>query len=99
MKQLGLFYKERGMALVETAEAIHGTWVKQADATIEWLAMKGVPFTAEDVRAYVGDPAHPNAMGARLNAAARKGIIVKAGTIKASRPERHANEMRQWVGK
>jgi hypothetical protein len=37
-------------------------------------------------------------MGARLNAAARKGIIVKAGTIKASRPERHANEMRLWRG-
>jgi hypothetical protein len=91
--------KRRGMAIVETAEAIHGRWVKQADATIEWLAMKGDPFSAEDVRAYVGDPAHPNAMGARINAAARKGLIIKAGTVKADRPERHANEMRLWIGR
>ena len=97
-EQLGLDLAERGMAVVETAEAIHGTWVKEADAVIWWLAHKGVPFTAEDVRAYVGDPIHPNAMGARLNAAAKKGWITKAGVIKASRPERHANEMRQWVG-
>jgi hypothetical protein len=90
--------KQRGMAIVETAEAMHGRWVKQADATIEWLAMKGVPFSAEDVRDYVGDPAHPNAMGARINAAAKRGLIVKAGTVKAHRPERHANEMRLWVG-
>jgi hypothetical protein len=102
MKQMEMFTgrgrKERGMAIVETAEAIHGKWVKEADAAIWWLASKGQPFSAEDVRAYCGDPAHPNAMGARLNAAAKKGWIVRAGYIHATRPERHANEMRLWVG-
>lgn len=96
--QLGLFYKERGMRLAETAEAIHGEWVKKADAAIWWLAHKGLPFSAEDVRAYAGEPTHPNAVGARFNAAARRGWIVKAGTVKASRSERHANEMRLWIG-
>jgi hypothetical protein len=37
-------------------------------------------------------------MGARINAAAKRGLIVKAGTVKAHRPERHANEKRLWVG-
>jgi hypothetical protein len=37
-------------------------------------------------------------MGARINAAAKRGVIVKAGVVKASRTERHANEMRLWVG-
>jgi len=97
--QLGLFYKERGMAIVETAEAIHSDWIEQADFWIETLAAVGRPFSAEDVRRRVGPPAHPNALGARMNAAAKRGLIVKAGTVKASRPERHANEMRLWVGR
>ena len=104
--QLGLFYKERGMAIVETAEAIHSDWIERADDAIRELAGtrfaftgEPIPFTAEDVRARVGPPAHPNSMGARMNAAAKRGLIVKAGTVKASRPERHANEMRLWVGR
>lgn len=95
-EQMGLFYKERGMALADGAE--DDRWRKQCDATIEWLAMKRIPFSAEDVRAYVGEPSHPNAMGARFNAAARRGIIVKAGRVQAQRAERHANEMSSWIG-
>jgi hypothetical protein len=96
--QLGLFYQQRGMAIVETAEAIHGRWVERADWTIRNLAARREPFSAEDVRRIAGDPVHPNAMGARINAAAKRGVIVKAGVVKASRTERHANEMRLWVG-
>ena len=100
--QLSLFdgeaRKQRGMAAVETAEAIHGAWVERADAEILFLARTGIPFSAEDVRRTAGDPVHPNAMGARFNAAARRGLIRKAGVIKADRSERHANEMRLWIG-
>ena len=95
-EQTGIWFKERGMALADGAE--DEKWKKQCDATIEWFAMKRIPFTAEDVRAYVGAPSHPNAMGARFHAAAKRGIIVKAGRVKAQRAERHANEMSSWVG-
>lgn len=90
--------KQRGMALAETAEAIGGEWVNLADRAIYRLAHEGAPFSAEDVARLAGRPTHPNAMGARINAAARKGLIVKAGTVTASRPERHRNEMRLWRG-
>ena len=90
--------KQRGMRLAETAEAIHDDWVETADYAIEHLCAEGRPFSAEDVRRLVGPPSHPNAMGARINAAARRGLIVKVGTITATRPERHANEMRLWRG-
>lgn len=90
--------KQRGMAIVETAEGIHTGWVTRADAAIAQLAQRGTPFSAEDVAAIAGRPDHPNAVGARFNAAARRGIIVKAGVVKASRPERHRNEMRLWIG-
>ena len=90
---------ERGMALAETAEAIHGRWVHKADLVIRLLAHKRVPFTAEDVRHAAGDPTHPNAMGARLNAAARKGIIECTGITTATRADRHASVLRVWVGK
>ena len=99
MKQLGLFYQQRGMAIAETAEAFHSGWIELADQVIARLASYGEPFSAEDVRRWAGDPVHPNAVGARFNAAARRGLIVKWGSVKATRPERHANEMRLWVGK
>ena len=102
-RQLALFdgaaRGQRGMAVAETAEAIHGDWVKRADLAIRLFASGGQPFTAEDVRRHVGDPVHPNAMGARLNAAARKGIIECTGITTATRADRHASVLRVWVGK
>jgi len=89
---------QRGMRLAETAEAIHDDWVERADHAIWRLARGGVAFSAEDVRMLAGEPAHPNAMGARINAAARRGIIIKAGFVTASRPERRAGEQRLWRG-
>src|SRR5438105_9718295 len=92
---LGEALKERGMALAAGAES--PDW-KGAEA-IALLARGGEDFTAEDVRALAGDPSHPNALGAALNAAARKGLIVCVGRIKAERPSRHANEVRLWRGR
>ena len=91
--------KETGMRLAETAEAIAGTWVEEADKAIGQLAAEGVEFTAETLAERVGRPSHPNAMGARIHAAAAKGIIEKVGVVKAKRRERHANEMRVWRGR
>lgn len=94
----GSALKESGMRLVETAEAIAGPWVEQFDAELSRRAASGEEFSAEDITAVVGRPSHPNAVGARINAAARKGLIEKVGVVKASRRERHANEMRLWRG-
>ena len=88
-----------GMGLAERAEtAINAAWIELAEVAILQLAARGEPFSAEDVARLAGRPSHPNAMGARINAAARRGIIVKAGSVLATRRERHANEMRLWRG-
>ena len=94
----GAHLAQRGMAITETAEAMAGDWTLRADAAIRDLASHEAPFSAEDVARLAGRPSHPNAMGARINAAARRGIIVKAGSVLATRRERHANEMRLWRG-
>jgi hypothetical protein len=86
------------MAIAETAEAFHSGWIELADTVIARLASYGEPFSAEDVRRWAGDPVHPNAVGARFNAAARRGLIVPAGITKATRPDRHASLLRLWVG-
>ena len=90
--------KQRGMRLAETAEAIHDDWAERAYAVIVWLAEWGCTFSAEDVRKYASGPAHPNAVGAIINAAARRGVIVPVGITKATRPDRHASLLRLWRG-
>lgn len=85
-----------GMRTADEAEP--DTWKTRADETITALAASGKEFTAEDVRDAAGDPAHPNAMGARLNAHAKAGLITSTGYTKASRASRHTNLLRVWKG-
>lgn len=74
-------------------------WVQSVDRAIAMLATAGGVFTVEDVRGYVtGSPHHPNAWGARMNAARMAGLIVPCGVVQARRPERHANRMLAWKG-
>jgi hypothetical protein len=48
-------------------------------------------FTAEDVRAVVGDPPnHANSMGGVFLRAARRGVIVGVGWTRSTRREAHA---------
>lgn len=78
-------------------------WKAAADATIEGLAelcRAGLReyFTAEDVRAEVGDPPnHFNAMGARFLAAVRRGVIQRVGETTATRSAAHATRLRLYT--
>jgi hypothetical protein len=75
-------------------------WRIACDIAIAKLASTLKPFTAEDVRATVGDPPnHPNAMGARFLAAARAGLLEKQGYTSPSRPSSHASVIAVWCGK
>jgi hypothetical protein len=74
-------------------------WKDACDRAIATLAARGVDFTAEDVRAVVGDPpAHPNAMGARFLAAVKDGLIVKQGYKSPARRSSHASVIAIWRG-
>ncbi|MCC5949295.1 MAG: hypothetical protein JJT89_12650 [Nitriliruptoraceae bacterium] len=69
-------------------------WKAAAEDAIR--AMPG-EFTAEDLRARVGHLASsPNALGAVIAAAARRGEIVQTGWRTATRPEAHARGLRTW---
>lgn len=93
---LGDALKNQGMARVDQAE--DEDWKERADEAILELARKPSPFTAEDVREIAGDPSRPNAMGARLSANARRGLIRHYGFVHARRPERHSSLVILWMG-
>ena len=94
--------KDEGMnrALDAAAE-----WRESAYATIAVLARSGEPFTSEDVVALVGLPVggvgtnRNNAVGAVMNASAKRGWIVKTGRrVTAKRRTLHAAELTEWTG-
>lgn len=74
-------------------------WKTACDLAIARLALTGQEFTAEDVRRAVGDPHHPNAMGARFNVAAKQGVIEHVGYRKPARASRHAAPIGVWRGR
>lgn len=86
-----------GMARATAAEPL--PWIQRADEAIARLAREGVEFTSEDVRRIAGDPEHPNAMGGRFNAAARRRLILCVGRRPAERPSLHGHELRVWRGR
>jgi hypothetical protein len=62
------------------------------------LARTGRPFTSEDVTRSVGQPSHPNAVGALLSNAARSGVIRRVGMVQAGRANQHAALIGEWEG-
>lgn len=89
------------------SEAAARAWtpeqVARVDAAIRTAARSGREFTADDVWGLVG-PSVPVTKGlaARLNAAARAGVIVNTGrTATASRggAHDHAQRLSVWVGR
>jgi hypothetical protein len=78
----------------------HPAWKLAAERVVRELAATGREFTAETVRERTGHPlaSHPNALGALLGAAARRGEIVAVGFVQATRPEAHARILRVWKG-
>lgn len=89
--------KQRGMSLADLAA--DAAWKERVDVAIGHLALAGEPFTAEEIRAIAGDPpAHPNALGARVSAAAARGVISRVGYRKSGRPSLHSHPIALWVG-
>lgn len=89
--------RDAGMHQADLA-SLWDPWPREADRAIEELARRRVMFTAEDLRAMVGDPDRPGLIGARILAAARAGIIERAGYVQASRPERRGGVVALWRG-
>lgn len=89
--------KQTGMV---TAWRNAGTaWKKKALVAVLELASTGQPFTADDIRAKIGDDGiSPQAWGSLFNGAARKGLIKKVSYVTSDRAERHGSVIAQWVG-
>jgi transposase InsO family protein len=73
-------------------------WRNDCDYIIGWLARNGAEFTAEDVRAWIPEPPHPNAMGGRFIAALKAKKIVRLEYRKAKRPSAHARVLAVYRG-
>ena len=57
----------------------------------------GVEFTADEIRAKLGDPPSPGVTGAMMNALSRAEKIVWTGAMRrSSAPGRHTNMNRVW---
>lgn len=91
--------RRRDRGAEAASDATSDAWRTACDAAIHRLAASGREFTAEDVRALVGDPpTHPNAMGARFLAASRSGLVEKLGYRQPSRASSHASVIAIWRG-
>lgn len=95
--ELGAKLKEQGMARAD--DNAGDAWRSRFDAALRELAEKGEPFTSEDVTAKSGLPLTSGAVGARMNAAAKRGDIVWTGSIvTAKRANQHSASLRVWQG-
>jgi hypothetical protein len=86
---------------MRTAEHAAHPWVKVAvDEAIKRWAARRVPFVSDDIRDEVPMLASsPKLLGARINAAARQGLIRKTGTYRQSRnASRHGGVVAEWIG-
>lgn len=86
---------------LERVRAHAGTdWNRAAENAMKELEHRGLPFTADDVRALIPDgiePAHPNAWGSIFNGHRRAGLITATGRVRNSRhPKRNAGAQRIW---
>lgn len=85
---------------IARAEAGTDDWWKDCcDRAIAALAATGLPFQAADL-ADLGlpDADHPNRMGARFLAAARRGVIEPIGYAPSKRPSTACSAVRVWRG-
>ena len=73
-------------------------WADRAMDAIRVLADQGDAFTAEGVRALIGDPPDPHAMGAVFKVAALRGGIERAGFMQSNRPSSNGRVLAVWRG-
>lgn len=89
--------KQHGMAQVDGNA--DGWWKACADQAIDALAASGKTFEAYDLSLMgVPDPHHSNAWGARMNAAAKRGVIKRVGSGPSKRPTTAKSLVYFWRG-
>lgn len=87
--------KAEGQAKVtENNEA----WMEMAINSIRLVASGQLPFTVEELRAFLPAPSHPNAWGAAFSAAAKQGLIVRTGYAKNKLASAHGRVVATWRG-
>jgi len=96
--------KKEGMGVALDAMDIT-EWKEKFQEHLEGCASSKLPFTSEHVIAIVGLPRGEvrtnanNAVGAMMNAAAKRGIIKKTGRrVQSKRPSSHGAELTEWIG-
>jgi hypothetical protein len=88
--------RDAGIAAVLASTDLE--WRVAAERQLEDLARSGERFTSEDLTRVVGVPPSPNAVGAVVNGAARRGLIRPVGFTNATRPSQHSATLRVWEG-
>lgn len=92
------------LTLEDADHAASFAWREAVDVAIRQCAVSGREFTADDVRVLLSDgdrgvvDAHPNAYGARFQAARKAGRIVAVGARASDRPASHGRLLRVWRG-
>lgn len=76
------------------------TWLADAAGAIDSLALRshrtGSTFTADDLRAMIGEPGHPNWIGNAFNTARTDGAIRRVGFTTSRAKSRHGGVVRVW---
>ena len=64
-------------------------WIDNALKAFDSRAFCIGTFTADDLRAYIGEPPHPNWTGCFVAALRSRGRIKEVGRVKSTRPKRN----------
>lgn len=95
--ELGEQRKSEGIARVEEHQP--DAFRAMVDQAIAVLARRDVPFSSDDVRKLTAlEPHHPNAWGAAMVRASKRGLIRRVGFAKSTTPSRHAGVVANWIG-
>lgn len=91
---------DRDAAITAVLNNTSSSWLHKANIVLTGLAATGAEFTSEDVTEVVGLPptGSPNAVGALINAARNRGLIVRVGDTQARRRNQHAARLTLWKG-
>jgi len=90
----GQILKDEGVAQVTRNNK---EWVEDAMEVIHWFAGLDEPFTADNIRQMVGDPPHPNCIGAAFRNASKAGKIKFEGYQQSKRKGARARVLTVWT--
>lgn len=88
--------RDEGIERVELAEGEE--WKEAARAWVARRAAQPGEFNADDLRAVVGSPERPNAMGAVFLWAVKRGLIRMVGLRQRRAANAHAQRIAVYVG-